>query len=358
LQKITTMKAKYAQLKPTSLFEKEETLTNLSSLGNPLEKLEEYIDFEMFRPLMEKALEKKDRKSNAGRKPTDPIYVCKALFLQRFYGLSDEQLEYQITDRMSFRHFLGIMSVDDVIDARTLWKYRDELKEKGTFDLLFNQFHEFLEDKGLIFNEGKIIDASFVEAPRQRNTHEENKQIKEGKGDELWNDKPHKKPHKDTDARWTKKRQETHYGYKQHVKADAKSKLVDTYVVTDASVHDSQPTQSLLDEKDKGQDYYLDSGYIGQEDVLRSHGMNPIICEKGVRNHPLTEEQKANNRLKSKVRCRIEHIFGFEEGCMKGLVVRSIGLVRAQANVAITNWVYNVCRFVQIMRYHPEWARI
>ena len=352
------MKAKFAQLKQASLFEKEETLTNLSSMGNPLEKLEKYIDFEMFRPMLEEALYKKDRKSNAGRKPMDPVFVCKALFLQRFYGLSDEQLEYQITDRMSFRRFLGIMNVDDVIDARTLWKYRDALSEKGTFDLMFNEFHEMLSQKGLIFNEGKMVDASFVEAPRQRNSREENKQIKEGKGGDLWKDKPHKKCHKDVDARWTKKRQETHFGYKQHVKADVKSKFIDTYVVTDASVHDSQPTHQLLDENDKGQDCYLDSGYVGQEDVLRSRGMNPIICEKGYRNHPLTDEQKANNRQKSKIRCRVEHIFGFEEGCMKGLVVRSVGLLRAKANVALTSLVYNVCRFVQIMRYHPEWIKI
>lgn len=177
---------------------------NLSTLGNPLKKLEEYIDFEMFRPLLEEALYKKDRKSNAGRKPLDPVFVCKALFLQRFYGLSDEQMEYQMTDRISIRHFLGIMNVDDVIDARTLWKYREELSEKGTFDQMFNQFHKLLEDKGLIFNEGKMIDASFVEAPLQHNSHEENKQIKEGKGGDLWKDKPHKKCHKDTDAHWTK----------------------------------------------------------------------------------------------------------------------------------------------------------
>lgn len=99
--------------------------------------------------------------------------------------------------------------------------------------------------------------------------HNSNKQIKSGKGNDLWNDNPHKKCHKDVDARRTKKRQETHYGYKQHVKADVKSKLIDTYVVTDASVHDSQPTHSLLDEKDNGQDCYCDSGYIGQDGVLR-----------------------------------------------------------------------------------------
>ena len=348
---------KYASIRQESLFEKEETLANLSSQGNPLEKLEQVVDFEMFRPLLEEALKNTHRKNNAGRKPLDPIFVCKALFLQRFYGLSDEQLEYQIADRMSFRKFLGIQSVYDVIDARTLWKYRDEMTKKGVFDQLFTAFHEVLEQKGLIFNEGKMIDASFVEAPRQRNSHEENKQIKEGKGKDLWQDKVHKKCHKDTDARWTKKRDETHYGYKQHIKADVKSKLIDKYATTDASVHDSQATHSLLDEKDKGQDAYLDAGYVGQEDVLREYGMNPIICEKGYRGHPLTDKQKENNKTKSKTRCRIEHIFGFEEGALKGLIVRSIGLARAAANVALTSWVYNICRYVQILRYNPEWVK-
>lgn len=134
--------------------------------------------------------------------------------------------------------------------------------------------------------------------------------------------------------------------------------MIDNYVVTDASVHDSQPTHLLLNDKDKGQNCYLDSAYIGLEGMLRSYGMNPIICERGFRNHPLTEEQKANNRQKSKIRCRIEHIFGFEEGSMNGLIVRSVNLMRAKANVALTSLVYNVCRYIQIMRYNPEWVRI
>ena len=93
------------------------------------------------------------------------------------------------------------------------------LSKAGTFDALFDKFRSYLDGKGLSFNEGKIIDASFVEAPRQRNTREENERIKSGDGKDLWNDKPHKKCHKDTDARWTKKRGEKHYGYKLHAKA-------------------------------------------------------------------------------------------------------------------------------------------
>ena len=106
-----------------------------------------------------------------------------------------------------------------------------------------------------------------------------------------------------------KKRGERHYGYKNHVKADKKTKLIETYHTTDASVHDSNVIKSLIEGSDRGQDLYLDAGYEAKEDVVKENGMNPIICEKGHRNHPLTDEQKRNNRTKSKARCRIEHIF-------------------------------------------------
>ncbi|HAL65096.1 MAG: Transposase [Bacteroidetes bacterium 38_7] len=160
-------------------------------------------------------------------------------------------------------------------------------------------------------NEGKMIDASFTVAPRQRNKREENKIIKEGRGDELWNDEPNKKRHKDIDARWTKKNNETFYGYKNHTKVDTKSKFIDNYVVTDASVHDSQPLDDLLTYKDNGQNLYADSAYTGddQEKIVSKYEMNNCIHEKGYRNKPLTDEQKNQNREKSKTRARVEHVF-------------------------------------------------
>lgn len=169
-----------------SLFEHEETISELMKLGNPLALLNEIVDFEVFRPTLEAALVNKDRKNNAGRKPLDPVFVFKVLVLQRLYGLSDEQTEYQIVDRLSFRSFLGIHTFSDTPDARTLWKYRDILATRKTFDILFEDFNKVLESKGLIVNEGKIIDASFVEVPKQRNTREENQKIKDGEGDGLW----------------------------------------------------------------------------------------------------------------------------------------------------------------------------
>ena len=106
--------------------------------------------------------------------------------------------------------------------------------------------------------------------------------------------------------------------------------------------------------KTKARTCNLDAGYVGQEEIVKQHKMNPIICEKGYRNRPLTKEQKSDNRKKSKTRCLVEHVFGFEEQTMRGLVVRTVGLIRAKANVALTSLVYNISRYTQIIRLKPE----
>ena len=287
-----------------NMFKEEFTLSALSKMGNPLEQLSALIDFEMFRSTLEDVLVKKECKTPAGRPQIDVVLMFKVIFLQRYYGLGDHQIQYQIIDRTSFRQFLGIHTVAEVPDEKTVWACKNKLAENGTFDRLFDKFRTFPDNKGLLFNEGKIIDATFVEAPKQRNSREENKQIKAGNGKDLWNSeegdseqekqhKEHKKSHKDVDARWTKKRGENHYGCKYHVKVDNKTKLIEKYYTTDASVHDSNVIEPLIDEeKDKGQDLFFDAGYKSKHDIVRKKGMNPVICEKGHRNNPLTDEQK------------------------------------------------------------------
>ena len=222
---------------------------------------------------------------------------------------------------------------------------------------MFKRFNRYLDSIGLIVNEGKIIDASFVIAPRQRNTREENKKIKEGKGKELFNDNPHRKCHKDIDARWVKKRGERFYGYKDNVEVCNKTKLIRNYTVCAANRHDSKETERVLTEPPKeahGEPAWLDAGYAEMEDVVREKHMTPIICEKGKKGHPLTDEQKEHNCQKSKVRSRVEHVFGFMEQTMGGLVFCGVGMVRAIANIALTNLVYNMCRLVQIKKYQPN----
>lgn len=196
-----------------------------------------------------------------------------------------------------------------------------------------------------------MVDASFVQVPRQRNTREENKHIKEtGTAPNEWKVKPHKLAQKDVDARWTKKNNTTFYGYKNHVKADTRTKLIEEYIVTDASVHDSQVMEQLLTEKDEGQPLYADSAYTGedQETVYKKKKVVTKINERGYRNKPLTEEQKADNKDKTRVRARVEHLFGFVGNSMNGSFVCTIGIARAKAKIGMMNLTYNICRCTQL----------
>lgn len=343
---------KYKKTGKKGLFDEQETYQRLSSIGNPLEMISKVIEFEMFRDMLEAKLLNTNKKNNAGAKPFDVVMMFKIMILQRYYGLGDTQIEYQILDRLSFKKFLGLESGDKVPDEKTVWAFREKLTNNGLVEDIFLQFTNHLESKGLIMNEGKMVDASFTVAPRQRNTREENKKIKEGNGDGLWNDKPNKKRHKDIDACWTKKNGETFFGYKNHAKVDEKSKFIDNYEVTDASVHDSQPLDDLLTEDDGGQDFFADSAYTGeeQEKVINKYEMNNKVHEKGYRNKPLTDEQKANNKEKSKTRARVEHVFGFMEQSMNGLTVKSVGIKRATGIIGLINLTYNLFRYEQVIR--------
>lgn len=343
---------KYKTTGNKGFFDEQETQDKLSRIGNPLDMISNVIDFEMFRAELESKILNQNKKNNAGAKPYDVVMMFKIMILQRYYGLGDTQIEYQILDRLSFKKFLGLESGDKVPDEKTVWAFRENLTNKGVVEKIFTLFSNYLETKGLIMNEGKMVDASFTVAPRQRNTRDENKMIKEGKGDELWNDKPNKKRHKDIDARWTKKNNETFYGYKNHAKVDTKSKFIDKYEVTDASVHDSQPLDDLLTEKDEEQCFHADSAYTGedQEKVISKYKMKNYVNEKGYRNKPLTDEQKESNREKSKTRARVEHVFGFMEQSMNGLIIKSVGITRATGIIGLINLTYNLFRYEQVIR--------
>ena len=204
-----------------------------------------------------------------------------------------------------------------------------------------------MEKQNLISRQGSIIDATFVDVPKQRNTKEDNDIIKNDKVPEDW-DKPEnkaKKSQKDMDARWAKKLDETHYGYKAHVKADSKSKLILKYTVTPASVHDSQELANLVDTKDVA--VYADSAYVGEpiEKCLQRNKIKNNICAKAFRNKPMTKKQEKENRKISRTRSRIEHIFGFMTNSMNGICIRSIGFARAEFNIGLMNLTYNMSRY-------------
>lgn len=339
-------------INPLGLFDDHFLLETLSKLGDPLQKLNKFINWGIFESPINEAFKNEDRDlSKGGRPPFNRLMLFKALIIQSLYNLSDDQLEYQIVDRASFKRFLGLKKSDKVPDSKTFWLFREQLIEKEVIVGLFKTFNETLDAAGVFANEGKMVDASFVEVPRQRNTREENKHIKDtGTAPHEWKVNPHKLAQKDVDARWTKKNNATFYGYKNHVKADTKTKLIEEYIVTDASVHDSQAMEQLLTEKDEGQPLYADSAYTGedQEAVYKKKKVINKINEKGYRNNPLTEEQKANNKEKSRIRARVEHLFGFVETSMNGSFIRTIGIARAKAKIGMMNLTYNICRCTQL----------
>ncbi|MEQ8546680.1 MAG: IS5 family transposase [Cyclobacteriaceae bacterium] len=312
---------------PRILFDEQLVLDKLSKLKDPLEKLAQIIDFEFFRDSLDRKLGRDISKRNkGGRPPYDCVLMFKILILQRYYGLSDDNMEFQILDRFSFKRFLCVDLACDIPDSKTIWLFKEQLgKSDGGIKDLFDLFVGKLEILGFVANEGKMVDASFVEDPRQRNSREENKQIKQGEVPEEWKkeENKHKLAQKDTEARWTKKNNQVYYGYKDHVKSDTKSKLVTGYTVTTANVHDSQTLEGLLDERDHNQPLFADSAYTGeeQEKVIKLKEMRYEVCEKGKRNTPLTKEKVTSNREKSKTRARVEHIFGFIENSMGGSYV-------------------------------------
>jgi len=330
-------------------FDEQDRLEKLSSQGDPLEKLNAAIDWEMFRPQLRQCF-KKEPKGPGGRPPFDYVLMFKVLILQRLYNLSDAQMQYQILDRLSFQRFLGQGLHGSVPDEKTIWLFREVLTKRGIIEKLFDRYRAHLEKQGLMTNNGSIIDASFVEVPRQRNSREENAMIKEGKVPENWQDDAAKLRQKDTDARWTKKNEATFYGYKGHVKVDTKSKLIKTYQVTDASVHDSQALEPLLEKTDAHRDLFADSAYRSAqiEETLKRRRVRSKIHEKGYRNQPLTKAQIRSNRGKSRIRARGEHVFAHITNSMNGFRIRSIGIRRAVSIIGLINLTYNIVRSMHL----------
>lgn len=340
-------------MKPTtrSLFDEEFRLEKISKQSDPLEVLNQHIDFEIFRNPLEKHFELDQRDVSKGGRPSyDYLLMFKILILQRYYHISDDATEYAILDRLSFMRFLGLRLNDRVPDSKTIWNFRNELAQADLVEELFGRLDKTLDSRGIIAHEGKMTDASFVEAPRQRNTREENQQLKDGIIPKEWKKNPDKLRQKDTDARWTQKNGQNHFGYKDHIKADTRTKIITGYMVTPASVHDSQVTEDLLDKKDKHQSLWGDSAYSSEEmdKMLKKKKIKSMIHKKGYRNNPLTKKQLKRNRKKSKVRARVEHIFAFMENSMRGMHTRCRSLIRAKASVGLMNITYNLFRLVQL----------
>ena len=339
-------------------FDFEERLASLSRAGDPLEGLEQTVDFEIFRTPLDKALKYSDRKKG-GRPPYDPVLMFKILILQALYSLSDDQMEFMIRDRLSFMRFLGLGLGHTVPDAKTIWLFRERLKEKGVVERLFDRFDRHLEDKGMLALGGQIMDASIVEAPRQRNTREEKETIKSGKTPNDWKANPNKLAQKDMDARWTLKRGRKKesmsqlmvpaFGYKSHINIDKRHGLIRSWVVTDAAANDGARLPDLLQPRNYASDVWADTAYRSNqnENLLEERGLKSKIHFRRKAFKDLTHQQQRANAARSKVRSKVEHVFAHQKHMM-GLFIRTIGIERARLKIGMANMAYNMRRMLWI----------
>lgn len=310
-----------------TFFGENEKLKKLSKLGDPLEIINRYTPWDIFEEELERLFYKED-KGLGGRPAYEYLLLFKILILQQQNNLSDDKVEYMINDRITFQRFLGL-SIDSVIpDAKTIWLFREKLSKNGYDKKLFSLFKEELEKQGFILQEGSIVDSTIVQKPQK---------------------------HKDTyddGAKWTRKGTQTYYGYKDHVKVDSDSKLIVKYKVTAANVYDNKEIENLSDEKDNM--IYADKGYSGkniEEQLLKKNPKIKIeILKKGTKARQLSEMEKKENRVKNKIRVRVEHVFGHMKQAMGGFYIRSKTMARAVTQITLKNLVYNLNRAAFLLR--------
>jgi IS5 family transposase len=340
-------------MKQIGFFDHTTALAHISSLGDKLEWLNEVVDWSIFSETLDRARPDRTKTEKGGRPPLPNLLMFKCIILQELHGVSDEQAEFQINDRLTWRRFLGLSLSDKAPDRTSIWEFRELLKAGFVYDELFELFNAKMESLGVITRKGSILDASFIDVPRQRNTREENKTIKEGGVPEAWQDAPHKLSQKDTDAAWAKKNEEVHFGYKDHVLADADSKMITDYHVTAANLHDSKLLHAFMSSNTINE-LWMDSAYMSKEILAYFEQYHPHIKlhinEKGSRGHPLTDEQKLSNKEKSRIRVLVEHIFGHITNSMGGMFIRCIGEERAECSVCLKNLAYNISRYATLRK--------
>jgi len=328
-------------------WDEEQRVTKLQDKKPVLKRLADSIPWESFRPILDQGYAQ-ERKSNAGRKRIDPLILFKMLILQQLFNLSDDELEFQVNDRRSFEEFVGLGIMNSIPDATTIGFFRERLRNAGVIHELFEMFEAYLRSQGLQARGGQIIDATLVPVPKQRNTREENKEIKAGRLPEGWDENPNRLHQKDLDARWVQKNGTNYYGYKNSICVDVDHGFIRRYAITPANLHDSQMLPYLLDPENEHDHVWADSAYSGSafQNLLNLAGFESLIHEKGARNHPLSDAANKLNRIKSTIRARVEHVFGYMTTSMGGKLTRKIGLARTEAWWGLKNMTFNFIRYL------------
>ena len=342
-------------MKQIGFFSEEKALERLSKLGDPLEQLDKIIDWTIFLPIMDEIRPDKTQEGEGGRPPYPNIMVIKSMVLKEMNGASNKTMEFFANDRLTWKRFFGLSLEEKAPDENTFQMWEDMIAKSGRAKELFEIFNDKLAKKGIIARKGALVDSTFVDVPRQRISREERDALKRKELPDRWlmPENANELPQRDAEAAWMKKGEEVHFGYKDHVSVDSESKIIIDYEVTPANVSDNREIINITDENDPmvSADSAYSSKEIEENLIERNPDVEILICEKGTRGHPLTDEQKERNREISRIRARVEHVFGRMHGSMGGIVARCIGLTRVRCSVCFKNLAYNILQYGTLFKY-------
>ncbi|MYM37699.1 IS5 family transposase, partial [Duganella sp. FT94W] len=230
--------------------------------------------------------------------------MVRVLLIQQLFNLSDEQMEFQLLDRLSFQRFVGLRHSSKIPDRTTIWTFKERLIQAGASESIFDAVNRQLSIHGYMARGGQMIDASIVQTPRQSINKEEKAIVSENAMPADW--KPAKRRQKDIDARWTKKHGKSYFGYKLSANADKRYKLIRKIKVSTASEHDTLHFETVIDPGNTSRDIYADKGYVDgeREARLKGQGWRMHIQRKGSKDKPLSEAQERRNKRIAKPRAR------------------------------------------------------
>ena len=294
----------------------------VEKLGDRLNEVDSLIDWEAFTKHFS------DEYDGPGRPPYESILMFKMLVLQRFYSISDEELEYQVADRISFQKFLGFPN--SIPDYSTVWRFREFLTESDIADKVWEELHAQMKMKGIKFSEGKVQDATFIVAPP-------------GKTNSGMEDRGRDQPStRNEDGTWTKKNDKSFFGYKDHVKVDLKTGIIETLAVTTASTADS--VIDLMSPEDVA---YRDKGYFGAK--TKAHG--DATMKRRVRGQiRLSVKDQLRNKRISRKRAPGERQFGVMKKVMHGGYTNLTELHRVFVQEMLSCFVYNLLQMKRLLK--------
>ena len=315
-----------------------ERYQKVRGLGDRLELMKEQIDWQPFIPLVKKVFH--DSKETGGRPHTDELIFVRSMVLQSCYNLSDQELEFQIHDRLSFQNFIGFP--DKVPDFSTFWKIRERLKNEDVEKEIWAELQGQLSQKGYSIQKGVIQDAAFIESDLGKKRHYKEKQA-EKKGEKIeYTEK--QLSHIDKDASFSVKHGQVHFGYKNHMKCDVDNLLIREYEITTASLHDVNV--DLVKEGDITA--YRDKGYFGRK--LSAQNVEDKTMKRGTRAGPINDEEKLWNRAISSIRSVGERPFGVIKHIFHGGHTDVKNIERVTIKEMFKCFTYNLYQLVTLQK--------